>query len=151
MALPDSDLYDALYGRPVDPAARQPYPEAAKVLRGLRHHGVAVGAVRNTGWDRRAVFREHGLDEPADAYALSCGHGVQKPDPRLFRTGCTLPGCDPAAVAMAGDDRHMDAGAAALGCEVRSVDRRPAAERPGGLWVLGLPVLAGEGTGTPRS
>lgn len=144
--LPDPALGDALYERHMSPGAWQPYPDAAEVLRGLRRSGVAVGVVSNIGWDLRPVFRAHGLDELVDAYVLSYEHGVHKPDPRLFRTACTLLGHDPAEVVMVGDDRRADGGAAALGCDVRFVDPLPVAERPDGLRALGLPGADG---GTP--
>ncbi|MEU0304514.1 HAD-IA family hydrolase [Streptomyces sp. NPDC006175] len=150
VALPDPGLYDALYDRHMSPVAWQPYPDAAEVLRGLRRGGTAVGIVSNIGWDLRPVFRAHGLDEYVDAYVLSCEHGVQKPDPYLFRTACALLELDPTDVVMVGDDRHADAGAAAVGCEVRFVDHLPVAERPDGLRALGLADLAGEAPGTHR-
>ncbi|MFE7747970.1 HAD family hydrolase [Streptomyces sp. NPDC057428] len=139
--LPDPGLYDALYERHMDPAAWQPYPDAEEVLRGLRDGGVSIGVVSNIGWDLRPVFRAHGLDGLIDVYVLSYEHGVQKPDPRLFRTACTLLGHDPADVVMVGDDRRADAGAAAIGCEVRFVDHLPVAERPDGLRALRLTEL----------
>lgn len=143
--LPDPVLYDALYERHMDPAAWQPYPDAADVLRGLRDNGTSIGVVSNIGWDLRPVFRAHGLDELVDAYVLSYEHGVQKPDPLLFRTACTLLGHDPADVVMVGDDREADAGAAAVGCEVRFVDHLPVSRRPDGLRSLGLVDRTGEG------
>jgi HAD superfamily hydrolase (TIGR01493 family) len=148
VALPDPGLYDALYDRHMSPAAWRPYPDAAEVLRGLRGNGVPVGVVSNIGWDLRPVFRAHGLDAFVDAYVLSYEHGVQKPDPRLFRTACTLLERDPADVVMVGDNRHADGGAAAVGCEVRFVDHLPVAERPDGLRALGLPGLPVEAPGT---
>ncbi|MEU9059656.1 HAD-IA family hydrolase [Streptomyces sp. NPDC048430] len=150
VALPDPGLYDALYDRHKTPAAWQPYPDAAEVMRGLRRDGTAVGIVSNIGWDLRPVFRAHGLDEFVDAYVLSYEHGVQKPDPHLFRTACAQLELDPADVVMVGDDRHADAGAAAVGCEVRFVDHLPVEERPDGLRALGLPELAVEAPGTHR-
>lgn len=149
--LPDPGVYDALYDRHMSPDAWRPYPDAAEVLGGLRRSGTAVGIVSNIGWDLRPVFRAHGLDEFVDAYVLSYEHGVQKPDPRLFRTACTLLELDPADVVMVGDDRHADAGAAAVGCEVRFVDHLPVAERPDGLRALGLPENTGEASVTYRS
>ncbi len=136
--LPDPGLYDALYDRHRRPEAWQAYPDAAEVLAGLRRAGIAVCVVSNIGWDPRPVFRAHGLDALVDAYALSFEHGLQKPDPGLFRVACALIGLDPADVVMVGDDRHADGGAAALGCEVRFVDHLPVAERPDGLRSLGL-------------
>lgn len=136
--LPDPGLYDALYDRHRTPAAWQPYPDAAEVLASLRDRGVAIGVVSNIGWDLRPVFRAHGLDACVEAYALSFEHGVQKPDARLFHIACTLLGQDPTDVVMVGDDRHADAGASALGCEVRFVQHVPVNERPDGLRELGL-------------
>lgn len=138
VALPDPGLYDALYDRHRTPAAWAPYPDAAEVLGALRDDGIPVGVVSNIGWDLRPVFRAHGLDAFVDAYVLSFEHGVQKPDARLFHTACTLLGQHPTDVVMVGDDRHADAGAAALGCEVRFVDHAPLNERPYGLRELGL-------------
>ncbi|MGW7418202.1 HAD family hydrolase [Streptomyces sp. NPDC054863] len=131
--LPHDRLHDALYDRHMTPAAWQPYPDACEVLAALHARGVAVGVVSNIGWDLRPVFRAHGLDPFVDTYVLSYEHGVQKPDPRLFRTACEALGQDPARVLMVGDDRTADGGAAALGCAVHFVDHLPAADRPDGL------------------
>lgn len=92
-----------------------------------------MGVVSNIGWDLRPVFRAHGLDPYVDVYVLSYEHGVQKPDPRLFKTACTALGVEPRDVLMVGDDRRADGGAAALGCGVHFVDHLPAAQRPDGL------------------
>ncbi|AUH44265.1 HAD family hydrolase [Streptomyces sp. CMB-StM0423] len=132
-------VYEALYERHMAPAAWDPYPDAAAVLRGLRERRVRVGVVSNIGWDLRPVFRAHGLDAYVDAYTLSYEHGVQKPDARLFRVACEAVGRAPEDVLMVGDDRRADGGATALGCGYFPVDHLPAAERPDGLRpVLGL-------------
>lgn len=131
--LPHDGWHDALYARHMSPDAWHPYPDAREVLRALHERGVAVGVVSNIGWDLRPVFREHGLDPFVDAYVLSYEHGVQKPDPLLFRTACQAVGQDPARVLMVGDDRTADGGAAALGCAVHFVDHLPAADRPDAL------------------
>ncbi|MFJ4478108.1 HAD family hydrolase [Streptomyces xanthochromogenes] len=143
VALPDDRLYDLLYDRHKTPAAWRPYPDTGAVLAGLRERGIGIGVVSNIGWDLRPVFREHGLDDFVDTYALSFEHGVQKPDARLFRAACEGLGQDPADVLMVGDDRRADGGAAALGCAVHFVDHLPADRRPAGL----LPVLALAGEG----
>jgi putative hydrolase of the HAD superfamily len=133
VALPDPGLHDVLYDRHMLPAAWQPYPDAAEVLRALRERGIKVGVVSNIGWDLRPVFRAHGLDRYVDVYVLSYEHGVQKPDPRLFSTACAALGAEPRDVLMVGDNRRADGGAAALGCEVHFVDHLPAARRPDAL------------------
>lgn len=133
VTLPDPALHDALYDRHMLPAAWQPYPDAAEVLRALRERGIKVGVVSNIGWDLRPVFRAHGLDRYVDAYVLSYEHGIQKPDARLFQAACAALGVEPRDVLMVGDDRRADGGAAALGCGVHFVDHLPAAQRPDAL------------------
>lgn len=132
-ALPWPGLADALYDQHVDPGMWQPYPDAFEVLGELRSRGVPVAVVSNIGWDLRPVFREHGLDPLVDVYALSFEHGVQKPDPELFRIACEGLGLAPENVVMVGDDRSADAGAGALGCRVHLVDPLPVEQRPGAL------------------
>lgn len=136
---PTPQLAHALYDRHRTPAAWRPYPDTAATLGALRARGIPVAVVSNIGWDLRPVFRAHGLHHLVDAYLLSFEHGVQKPDPRLFRAACEALGQAPADVLMVGDDRVADAGAAALGCRVQLVDHLPADQRPDGLGVvLGL-------------
>lgn len=131
--LPDPALHDALYDRHMTPGAWEPYPDALEVLGELRGRGVAVGVVSNIGWDLRPVFRAHGLDPHVDAYVLSFEHGVQKPDPGLFRVALDTLGAEPSTTLMVGDDRRADGGAAALGCAVHFVDHLPARLRPDAL------------------
>ncbi|TQM10747.1 HAD family hydrolase [Pseudonocardia kunmingensis] len=148
VALPEPRLYDALYERHMSPAAWRPYPDAADVLRVLQRRGVRVGVISNIGWDLRPVVRGHGLDPLVDAYVLSYEHGIQKPDPALFRIACDAIGTDPHDVLMVGDDRTADAGAAAIGCAVRFVEHLPVDHRPDGLRPL-LALL--DGPGAPSS
>lgn len=131
--LPSAELADALYERHRIPAAWRPYPDTAATLVALRERGIPVAVVSNIGWDLRPVFRAHGFDRFVDAYVLSFEHGVQKPDPRLFRVACEALGTAPADVLMVGDDAVADTGAAALGCPVRLVEHLPVEQRPSGL------------------
>ena len=142
--LPDPRLYDALYDRHRHPAAWRPYPDAADVLAALQRQGIRVGVISNIGWDLRPVVRAHGLDPAVDAYVLSYEHGIQKPDPGLFRIACDAIGTDPHDVLMVGDDRIADADAAAIGCAVQFVEHLPADRRPDGLRPL-LALLAEPG------
>ncbi|CAL9550287.1 HAD family hydrolase [Streptomyces sp. enrichment culture] len=126
-------VYDALYARHMTPAAWRPYPDTAEVLTELRGRDVPVAVVSNIGWDLRPVLRAHGLADLVNAFVLSYEHGVQKPDPALFRTACQALGLPPEQVVMVGDDRHADTGALALGCPVHLVDHLPVYARPAGL------------------
>jgi len=131
-------LAERLYERHRTPDAwRQPYPDAERVLKELRRRGVRVAVVSNIGWDLRPIFIRSGLDACVDAFVLSFELGVQKPDPRIFRTACERLGLPPAEVLMVGDHRPDDGGAMALGCPFYEVRALPVAERPDGL----LPVL----------
>lgn len=127
------EIYDALYERHMAPEAWEPYPDTAQVLAELRQRRVPVAVVSNIGWDLRPVLREHGLDRFVDVVVLSYEHQAQKPDPRLFQVACDALGLHPEQVAMVGDDRRADAGAAALGCRVHLVDHLPVRQRPDGL------------------
>ncbi|MDT0381183.1 HAD hydrolase-like protein [Streptomyces sp. DSM 42041] len=131
--LPREDLYDALYDRHMTPEAWEPYPDAFEVLGALRDRAVPVAVVSNIGWDLRPVFRGHALDGFVQEYVLSFEHGVQKPDPRLFRTACAALRLEPEEVLMVGDDRRADGGATAVGCAYHPVDHLPVEQRPHGL------------------
>ncbi|AXK31985.1 HAD family hydrolase [Streptomyces armeniacus] len=131
--LPREELYDALYDRHMTPEAWQPYADTRSVLGELRERGIPVAVVSNIGWDLRPVFRAHGLDPFVREYVLSFEHGVQKPEPKLFRTACEALGLAPEDVLMVGDDRRADGGAAEIGCAVHFVDHLPVERRPRGL------------------
>ncbi|RAG82488.1 hydrolase [Streptacidiphilus pinicola] len=131
--LPDPRLADVLYDRHRLPESWRPYPDTEAVLTQLRRRGVPVAVVSNIGWDLRPVFDHHGVGQLVDAYVLSFEHGVQKPDPRLFRAACDALGLDPADVLMVGDDADADGGATALGCAFLHVAHRPVEERPDSL------------------
>lgn len=144
--LPRPELYEALYDRHRSPDAWRPYPDTLPVLAALRRRGVPAVVVSNIGWDLRPVFRAHGLDAYVHRYVLSFEHGVQKPEPEIFRIGCEALGLPPAEVLMVGDDERADSGASALGCAVRLVEHLPADRRPSALTpVLGLVDPAGNG------
>ncbi|GAB7106876.1 HAD-IA family hydrolase [Streptomyces phaeofaciens JCM 4814] len=131
--LPTADLAEALYDRSRLPEAWRPYPDTEETLRALRGRGIPVAVVSNIGWDLRPVFRDHGVDDLVDAYLLSFEHGMEKPDPRIFRTACDRLGVAPGDALMVGDDRVADVGAAALGCRVHLVDPLPVDRRPSAL------------------
>ncbi|WP_062216124.1 HAD family hydrolase [Streptomyces sp. NBRC 109706] len=131
------EVYDALYDRHREPAAWRAYPDTGPVLRALRERGLRIAVVSNIGWDLRPVFREHGLLDLVDAFALSFEHGVQKPDPALFAHACEALGVAPERALMVGDNARADGGATALGCAVHLVRHLPVDRRPEDL----LPVL----------
>ncbi|MFJ6786910.1 HAD family hydrolase [Streptomyces angustmyceticus] len=131
--LPWPELIGPLYERHMTAPAWQPYPDTTEVLRTVHERGVGVAVVSNIGYDLRPIFRHHGMDAYVDTYVLSFEHEVQKPDAGLFQVAYEQLGLAPADVAMVGDDRVADAGAAALGSPVHFVDPLPIADRPDAL------------------
>lgn len=137
--LPHDGLYDALYERHMAPDAWEPYPDTVPVLKALHQREVPVAVVSNIGWDLRPVFRAHGLGPYVREYVLSYEHGIQKPDPRLFRTACEALELAPEDVLMVGDSIHADGAATHLGCAYHPVQHLPPPARPDALQpVLGM-------------
>ncbi|MEU1627101.1 HAD-IA family hydrolase [Streptomyces sp. NPDC020096] len=133
VGLPWPELYDVLYDRHMSPAAWAPYPDALDVLATLRERGIRVALLSNIGWDLRPVLRRYGVDRYLDTAVLSYEHGVQKPDPRIFRIACDGIGLAPEEVLMVGDSEETDGGATAVGCAFHQVPHLPVDQRPDGL------------------
>jgi FMN phosphatase YigB (HAD superfamily) len=108
-------LVDALYERLVTPVCWQPFADAAPVIRGLCHVGIAVGVLSNTGWDLRETFVHYGLRQYVTAFTLSSEIGLQKPASAIFKRACADLGADPGATLMVGDNPGTDGGCVAAG------------------------------------
>lgn len=106
---------EALYAREIDPRRWDPYPDTVETLRRLRSKGVPLAVVSDTGWDIRAVFAEHGVEDAIDVFVLSFEHGCVKPDPRLFRSACDQLGVEPGDALMVGDNFMTDGGSLSAG------------------------------------
>ncbi len=132
-ALPWPELYDVLYERHMAPTAWSPYPDTVEVLSALRERGVRLAVLSNIGWDLRPVLRAYGVERLVDTVVLSFEEGVQKPDPRIFRTACDGLGLAPEDVLMVGDSAEADGGATAIGCAFHQVEHLPVDRRPDGL------------------
>ena len=76
---------EALYGRVVDPDSWTPYPDTARVLRGLADRGIPVAIVSNIAFDLRPAFARLGVDGAVTSFVLSYEVGAIKPDPDIFR------------------------------------------------------------------
>jgi putative hydrolase of the HAD superfamily len=107
-----------LYERVMEPSIWQPYPDTEPTLRALRDRGVKIGVVSNHAYDLRPFFRDRGLDEYIDAYALSYEVGVAKPAARIFEEACRRLGVPEGHTLMVGDDAVSDGGAADAGLQV---------------------------------
>jgi HAD superfamily hydrolase (TIGR01549 family) len=120
-------LRHAMYDRMMDPEAWRPYADTSVVLHALAKEGVRVGIVSNTGWDIRSIVDRHRLAALIEAWALSCEHGVEKPDPALFLVACSELGVQPEQTLMVGDNPLTDGGAVFAGVPVYLL---PMAEQP---------------------
>ncbi|MBE7187171.1 HAD-IA family hydrolase [Jatrophihabitans endophyticus] len=120
---------DALYDRGTSPEAWTPFRETLPVLRRLHDEGIPVALLSNIGWDPRPVLALHGADRYLDALVLSYEHGVEKPDPAIFRIACAELGVDPGEAVMIGDNPHADGAATAVGMRFEAVPPDPADRR----------------------
>ncbi|MEV6816049.1 HAD family hydrolase [Micromonospora sp. NPDC051296] len=146
----DADLAEALYAVESDPAYNPFAVDAASVLRAIARDGLPIAVLSDIHFDLRPAFVAAGLADVVDAYVLSFEHGVQKPDPRIFRLALDELGTDPARTLMVGDRRRPDGGALDVGMPTLLLppltdtqDRRlgPAA-RTLGVRVSGAPSFA---------
>ncbi|MUL40615.1 HAD family hydrolase [Streptomonospora sp. PA3] len=115
----DEELAAALYAAESDPALNPFALDAAPCLRALSARGVAVGVLSDIHVDIRPAFAAAGLEDCIDAFVLSFEHGMQKPDPRIFRLAARELGVAPHEALMVGDraghdGRAVEAGMPAL-------------------------------------
>lgn len=131
--LPWPGIEHLLYERQWFPQMWRPYPDAKAALTLLKEKAIPVAVLSNVPCDIRPIFRHHELDDLIDGYIFSYEHGMQKPDPEIFRRACDLLGHAPGDVRMVGDNVTADGGAAGIGCEFRPVEHLPVSERPHAL------------------
>ncbi|MFR9774877.1 HAD family hydrolase [Micromonospora sp. MS34] len=111
----DAALADALYAVESDPAYNPFAVDAVPVLRAVAGHGLRIAVVSDIHFDLRPVFAAAGLAGVVDVFVLSYEHGVQKPDPRIFRLALDRLDTEPARTLMVGDRSGPDGGALDLG------------------------------------
>ena len=126
-----------LYARVMDHTTWIPFPDTESVLRELKQRGVKIGIVSNVAEDLRPVFAMHGWSDLVDGFAHSYEHGVEKPDPTLFRAACAAIGTAPARTLVVGD-HPVDGGAVGAGCAVLLLPRTEPGEPHGLARVLDL-------------
>lgn len=122
-----------LYGHISDPASWTPYPDAARVLAGLRRQGISTAVVSNIAYDIRPAFASVGAIDDVDQFVLSFEVGAVKPNAAIFETALSRLGATAADAVMIGDSDEADGGARAVGCRFELVDPLPTEQRPEGL------------------
>ncbi|MBZ5638390.1 MAG: HAD-IA family hydrolase [Acidobacteriia bacterium] len=108
-----------------DPAAWHVFPDVRPALSEIRHAGGRLAVVSN--WDSRLPYLLEvlDLDDLFDAVAGSHMLGVEKPNPRIFRSAIEALGADPRLTLHVGDLPETDLdGARSTGIDGVLVDRR---------------------------
>lgn len=137
-----SELTTALYDAGCLAAGFAAYPDAGPTLRALHRTGVGVAVVSNVGFDLRAVFAGHGLEEDVDVFVQSHELGVMKPAAAIFQAALDGLGVGAADALMVGDNPRADGGAADIGIRTLLLPYSPARE-PHGLAAV-LDLVAGD-------
>ncbi|WP_422774412.1 HAD family hydrolase [Plantactinospora sp. WMMC1484] len=108
-------LAEALYEVESDPAQNPFAPDVPATLAGLAGGGIRIAVLSDIHFALRPVFASAGLDRYVQSFVLSYEHGVQKPDPAIFRIALAELGVEPGATLMVGDRSGYDGGAVAAG------------------------------------
>ncbi|MBE1488885.1 HAD family hydrolase [Plantactinospora soyae] len=108
-------LAEALYEVESDPAENPFAPDVAPTLAALAGAGIRIGVISDIHFDLRPVFAAAGLNGYVDSFVLSYEHGVQKPDPAIFRIALAELGVKPGAALMVGDRSGYDGAAVEVG------------------------------------
>ncbi|MDP9417630.1 MAG: HAD family hydrolase [Actinomycetota bacterium] len=111
----DDDLAGALYDVESDWRCNPFAADAVPVLHALARRGVRVAVISDIHFDIRPAFAAAGLDSLVELFVLSFEHGVQKPDPAIFRRAIDGLGVAPAEALMVGDRAAYDGRAVDVG------------------------------------
>jgi HAD superfamily hydrolase (TIGR01509 family) len=112
----DDELAHAIWSQDHEvPETNYPFPDTQPVMRALHEAGILVAVVSDIHYDIRAHFVRHGLDDYVDAYVLSFEHGIQKPDPEVYRRTLTALDVRAERALMVGDRASHDGAAVDVG------------------------------------
>jgi HAD superfamily hydrolase (TIGR01509 family) len=111
----DTELSDALFAVDSDPTYNHFAADAAATLTSLFEEGYKIGVLSNIHFDIRPFFAEAGLSDSIETFVLSNEHGIQKPDPAIFRLTCEQLGTRPEETLMVGDRPSRDGAAVEVG------------------------------------
>ena len=138
MAGLDDELAAVLYELDFEAEHHAFLPDVAETLQALHAGGVATGVVSDIHFDLPPEFASAGLGDLIDSFVLSFEHGVQKPDPVMFRIAAPSLALDQDELLMVGDRATPDGGAVALGITTLLLPSLPVATEPRGLALFGL-------------
>lgn len=113
----DEGLSEAMYRLIGHPTFHPIYDGVAEALEVINGAGIKVAVVSDIHVDLREHARLAGIDRYIDQWVLSFEHGVQKPDPELFRIALRALGVRPGDALMVGDRSSHDGAAAGVGID----------------------------------
>lgn len=112
----DERVFEELYQYYASPRAWWVDTEALRVLGDLSRQGVRLGILSNWDTRLRELYHRFALDRHFPYLICSAEHGLEKPDPLLFRAACRVAGVAPHEAVHIGDDAEKDvAGASRAG------------------------------------
>jgi HAD superfamily hydrolase (TIGR01509 family) len=111
---PSDALLRELEAPPAAPAV-ETYPDVRPVLDQLRVQGVRMSVVSDTWAGLEIGFREMGIDQYFEGFAISEVLGCRKPDPRMYAAGSDFLGLDPGDCLFIDDDPGLVSAAVDLG------------------------------------
>lgn len=111
----DTELSDALYVVESDPSYNHFAVDVRETLETVAAQDCQVAILSDIHFDLRPVFGAAGIRRYVDVFVLSYEHGVQKPDPAIFRIALDALGTDAEATLMVGDRATHDGAAVQLG------------------------------------
>ncbi len=111
----DDELAAVLYRLDFEAEHHPFFPDVADTLHALYRQGIATAVVSDIHFDLRPEFVTASLDSFIDSYVLSFEHGVQKPEPEIFRIAAESLALAPHELLMVGDRASHDGGAVTLG------------------------------------
>jgi HAD superfamily hydrolase (TIGR01509 family) len=133
----DADLAQGLYDLDFEPLAHPMYEDVPGTIKRLKDLDVGVAVVSDIHFDLRPEFEAHGLDGMIDFFVLSFEHGIEKPDPRMFRLATEGLGIQSKRALMVGDRPSRDGGAVNAGIPTLLLPAEPGRTR-GLISVLAL-------------
>jgi len=111
----DDDLAQALYAIESDVRYSPFADDVADTLIELHRRGIRLAVVSDIHVDLRPAFDAAGLAGLIDVFTLSYEHGIQKPDPAMFRRTLGALAVGPDEALMVGDRARPDGAAVELG------------------------------------
>ncbi|MEU2039528.1 HAD family hydrolase [Nocardia niwae] len=111
----DADLAEELFEVDSDPAYNHFAVDAAATLTALSESGYKIGVLSNIHFDIRPCFAEARLLDSIETFVLSNEHGIQKPDPAIFRLALAELGTSAEQTLMVGDRPSRDGAAVEVG------------------------------------